>query len=241
MLPISTKELVRFTPDALKEREEAPVFLLKVPTVRENMTFTRVLLEEGLIYPSDAEYIEAMRGAITGCVADDEQAALLEIVDEFEAAVETPARAGEDEPDEAEIERRADLSARINEITATLRPHWQPLARIIANRVHFAQMAPYLRAQMFLMKIDGKPPLKRNFGRLSDDFMNAIEERYGPGTVAAIGNRIVELMQPTESEKKASPLPPPSPPDPETSTEGPLLQTGRRGKSSANGTSAIHA
>lgn len=221
MLPITTKGLVPFTPDALKERDPAPVFLLKVPSLRENMGFTRVLLEEGLIYPSDVEYIEALRGAITECVADDEQPDLLQIIDEFEGALE----AARDRPAGEDVPEQGDLIAKVNDIVGTLRPHYQSLARIIANRVHFAQMAPYLRAQMFLMKIDGEPTLKRNFGRLSDDTMNAIEEKYGAGTIAAIGNRIVELMSPTETERKNSPSPPPSPPDPEISREESEPQT----------------
>jgi len=237
MLPISTKDLVRFTPDALKDREDAPVFLLKVPTMRENMAFTRVLLEEGLTYPSDVEYVETLRGAIIECVADDEQPALLQIVDEFEGAIE----AAKDRPIGEDAPEQGDLMEHVNKIVSTLRPHYPPLAQIIANRVYFVQMAPYVRTQMFLMKIDGDgaPALKRNFGRLNDDVVNAIEKRYGDGTIAAIGNRIVELMQPTETEKKNSPSPPPSPPDPEISTEASEPPTGPNGRFSEFVTHAI--
>lgn len=240
MPPVSTKDLVRFTPDRLKEREDAPVFLLKVPTMRDNIAFTTALLEEGLVYPSDVEYVAVLRAAIAECVSDDEQADLLQIIDEYEAAEEAGREAVRTGQELEPAEDRVDLYRRVDEITTTLRPHYPPLARLIAARSNLTQMMPLVRVRMFLAGLEGEgaPPLGKKFGRLTDATLDRVEGHYGSGTVAAISNRILELTTPTVEEKKTLASPAPLPPAPETSTEESPLPMVPNGKLSGFDTPA---
>lgn len=223
--PISTKDLIRFTPDNWKDKDDAPVFLIKVPTVREKIGFEAQMELEGLRYPQNLELYTALREAIKDQVIDEEQPALLAIIDEAEAVSE---EGGDAQPD-------ADLLERVEEINKALRQFYRPLGQVHAERRRYLGMVWYLRAQMFLMGIEGKnpPAFERRGGVLTDKCIEAIEERYGIGTIVQIGIRTIPVMTPDEDERKNSELLEPSPADPEISTAAPSLPTARRGKSSA--------
>lgn len=227
--PISTKDLVRFTPDSLKDKEDAPVFLIKVPTVREKIAFESMMELEGLRYPPDAELYAAMTEAIKDQVIEDEQADLLQIIEEAEAAAEEGNPLSED------------LTAGLDKVNQTLRQFYRPLGQIHADRRRYLGMVWYLRAQMFLMGIEGKdaPPLDRRGGVLSEESIEAIEERYGMGTIVQIGVRTVPVIAPDEGEKKISESLEPSPADQETSTAAPSRRTAARGKSLESATAPI--
>jgi hypothetical protein len=231
MPPVSTKELVRFTPESMKAREDAPVFLLKVPTLRDKIALDACLAIEGVRYPSNAELAQALREGVAEHVIDGDQPTLLEILDEFEAASEEGKLIG------------TDLAERIEQIAKALRPYHRPLGRIEAERGRFLATAMLVRAEMFLVGIEGEnaPKIEKRSGRLTEACQEAIDERYGNGTLFAIGARTVDVTTPTEDERKNSGSPEPLPPDPATSTAASEPRTVRRGKSSAIDTSEIHA
>jgi hypothetical protein len=232
VVPISTRDLLRFTPEVLKERDgdEAPVFLLKVPSLRDKINIDAMIAEDGARYPTNAEYAETLRRAILENVIYDDQPALLQYIEEFEAAAQ---EANPIDPD---------LFSRIEEIARTLRQFSRRLAAVDAQRTRFVGIAMLVRAEAFLMGIEGEgaPALERRQGRLTDACQEAIERRYGAGTLFMIGSRIVELSNVGEDERKNSPSPQPLLPDPETSREESSPPTARRGKSSGNGTTATH-
>jgi hypothetical protein len=232
LLALSTKDAVRFTPDRLKERDPVPVFLLKTPSLRDKIALDAEVQAEGVRYPPNTEYAEVLREAVLAQVLERDHPQLLEIILEYEAVNE------EGNPIPAE------LTERIEEIAKALRPYHRPLAQLEAERTRYLGTAFLVRAEMFLLKIEGDPEapeIERRYGKLTEDCQNAIEQRYGQGTLFAIGGRTIEITQPTEDERKNSPSPPASPPDPETSTEEPPPPTARRGRSLGNGTGATPA
>ena len=231
MPPVSTKDLVRFTPEGMKEREDAPVFLLKTPTLRDKIALDACLAIEGVRYPTNLELAQALRDGVAEHVIDSDHPPLIASLDEFEAASEAGDPIG------------PELVEQIEQIAKVLRPYHRPLGRVEAERGRFLATAMLVRAEMFLVGIEGEnaPKIERRSGRLTEACYTEIDERYGAGTIFAIGARTVALTAPTEDERKNSPSPPPLPPDPETSTEASEPPMARRGKSSANSTSAIPA
>jgi hypothetical protein len=227
--PISAKEHVRFTPDHLKDRENPPVFLLKVPTVREKIAFESMMELEGLRYPQDAELFAAMRDAIKDQVVDHEHAGLIAIIEEAEEVT----NGGE--------ALSTELAEQLDQINRTLRPLYRPLGQLYSERRRYLGMVWLLRAQMFVMDVEGvdAPPLDRRSGYLSDESVEAIEARYGNGTITSLGQRTVMMMMPDETERKNSELLEPSPADQETSTAVPPRRMAARGKSSESDTKPI--
>lgn len=233
MLPISSKDWVRFTPDRLKESdgENAPVFLVKVPNMRDKINIDATIAEDGARYPTNTEYAEAMRGAVRENVIYEDQPMLLQIVEEFEAVSQEAGRT---------LDR--ELLDRVEEIARTLRPYNRQLAAIDAARTRFVGIAMLVRAELGLMAIEGPdaPQLERRNGRLTDACQDKIERRYGAGTLFAIGSHIVELSTINEDQRKNSPSPGALLPGPETSKEEVEPPMARRGKSSANGMTQTH-
>ena len=223
MLPISTKEPARI--GGLKLPSGAMVeawFLIKVPSLRDTMAIEAAVVAEGVRYPTDAELVTALREAVTTHVVDAEHPELLAIIDEYEAAIEE-----KQQPSEEVLQR-------INEIDRTLRPHHRPLAEFWAARHHASSAFALVRAEMLLLGIEGEdaPEVKHRFGRLTEATVEAIEQRYGRGTMVAIGNRTFDLTSPTAAEAKNSASPQPSPPGPVTSKAAKRQPTEAPGKSS---------
>jgi hypothetical protein len=228
VLPVSTKDLVRFTPERLKEREDAPTFFLKVPSLRDKIALDAALAVEGVRYPGNAELAQVLREGVAEHVVDDDQPTLTAILDEFEAASEEG------------VLLTGELLERVEQIARALRPYHRPLGRVEAERGRFLATAMLVRAELLLAGIEGEdaPPLERRSGRLSENCQQAIEERYGNGTLFAVGARTVDLMSPAADARKNSGSPEPSPPDPGISTAANMPPMARPGKSSANGTKA---
>lgn len=227
MPSVSTKELIRYTPDNLKEREDVPVFLLKTPSLRDKIALDACLALDGVRYPNNSEYAAALRDAIRQQVVDEEQLMLVAYVEEYEGL------------SDAGNPIDADLADRIEQIARVLRPFHRPLAQVESDRGRFLATAMLVRAEMFLVGIEGSgaPRIEKRSGRLTEVCQEAIEEKYGYGVLFAIGARTVAATMPTEEEVKNSELLEPSPADPEISTADQKLPMVRRGKSSGNGTS----
>ncbi len=227
--PISLREPIRFTPESWKEdgelKEGAPVFLIKVPSIREKIALDTSISLEGVRFPSNQEMAQTLRAGVIEFVADEDQPNLLQILDEFEAAA-----------DEG-IPATADLSEQIDQIIKALRPVHRPLSRLESERTRFLSTAMLIRAEMFLVGIEGveAPILERKNGHLTDECLDRVEQKYGTGTLFSIGIRSMDLTTPTEDEKKVSESLEPSPLDPMTLMEDPLPPISRRGKSSGNG------
>jgi hypothetical protein len=231
MPPVSVKELIRFTPPQFEDKENPPVFLIKSPTLRDKIALESCLAVEGVRYPSNSEYVAAMKDGVRVNVIEEEQQMLLAYIDEFESLTD------EGNPVDQ------DLSERIEKIARTLRQFHRPLAQIDADRGRFLAMSMLIRAEMFLVSIEGDDntiKIEKRLGRMTDACQEAIETKYGTGVLFAIGAKTLELTMPTEPEVKNSESLEPSPADPEISMEAHKLPMVRRGKSSANGTHETH-
>jgi hypothetical protein len=223
-LPITTKEPVRFTPARLAERADAPVFVLRVPSLRERIALDAAIAAEGVRYPPDSELAQALRDGIAAHVLENQWPELLAYVEELEAAAMEGIRPGEE------------LRERIEEIARTLRPHHRALAEIDARRGEYLATAMLVRAELLLIGIEGEDalPVQRRSGRLTEACAEAIEARYGEGTLIAIGARTLDLTSPSSDAAKNSGSPAPLPSGPAISTAAKPPRTGRNGKSSAS-------
>ena len=76
MPPVSTKELIRYTPDQFKEQGD-PVFFIKPPTLRDKIALDACLAVEGVRYPNNSEYAAAMKDGVKQQVLDEDQPMLL--------------------------------------------------------------------------------------------------------------------------------------------------------------------
>jgi hypothetical protein len=239
MLPISTKAPMRFTPETLAGRADAPEFLLAVPTMRDKIALDAAIAAEGVRYPGDAEFAAALREAVRAHVVFEDQPALLDLIDEFDAATEEmrAAASGGARP------LPAHLANRIEEIARALRPHERKLAAIEAERGRFLSTAMLVRAELLLVGVDGAnaPAIERRAGRLTEACAEAIEARYGRGTMLAIGARTIALTSPTPDDAKNFGSPPRSPSDPAISTAASMPPTDPAGTSSASATTATPA
>lgn len=231
MPSISTKELIRFVPDTMKDQEDHPVFLIKHPTLRDKIALDACLAVEGVRYPANTEFAQALRDGIMEHVIESDHPQLFEVLDEYEGA------------SEAGTPFTGDLLERVEQIAKVLRPYHRPLGRIESERGRFLAMAMLIRAEMFLVSIEGTdaPKIEKRSGRITEECQEALEAKYGAGVLFAIGARTLDLTTPNEEERKNSESLEPLPPSPEIMTADPLPQTSRRGKSSANGTNEIPA
>lgn len=225
MPPVSTKELIRFIPDSMKEQEDPPVFLIKTPTLRDKIALDACLAVEGVRYPANSELALALREGIKEHVIESDHPPLLEILEEYEAVSDSG------QP------FVGDLLERVEQIAKVLRPYHRPLGRIESERGRFLAMAMLIRAEMFLVNIEGKdvPKIEKRSGRITEECQEELETKYGAGTLFAIGARTLDVTTPTEEERKNLESPEPLPLDPEITTADPVPQTARRGKSSGNG------
>lgn len=226
-LPVSTAEPARFTPDHLAG-DDPPVFLIRIPTIRDGITLDAAVAREGVRFPSDSEFATAIRNGIKEHVIDDEQPALLAVVQEWEDLLSE------------RQEVPPELSEHIAQLQRVLRAHHRELSALEAERQEYFRIALLLRAQTYLMGIEGPdaPAVDRRAGRLTEASSQAIERKYGVGTLNAIGAHTALLTSPTEEQKGNSESPRPSPPARPTSKAANGRRMARNGKFSEEHSSA---
>lgn len=87
-LPARAGDIILFTPRCAAQRDPAPVYQLRVPTLSQRAAYQRDILERGAVYPGFVAANETLRDAIRGAMADDESvAAAIGVVDDFENAM----------------------------------------------------------------------------------------------------------------------------------------------------------
>ena len=60
MLPVSANDVIRFTPPDLAEHENAPLYLIAVPTLLRRAAWRRDVSAQGARYPGDSERFAVM-------------------------------------------------------------------------------------------------------------------------------------------------------------------------------------
>ena len=192
MLPISAKDIVRFTPDGAGDDDPRPVYRLAVPTVRDRAAVLREITEEGLVFVDDARLHALVREGIGAIVEDSQRAELLKVVDDFEAAGRGGGEPGADIRDEyAQLER-------------FMLDNYQPYRKATAQRFEFLSVAPYVLAGRFLRGWEGvAPEFTRVAGRVPEDRL----ERLPGGHLLEIMGKIYTLMTPDGATRKNSESP----------------------------------
>lgn len=200
MLPISAREPVRFTPDHYRDEDGAvpagaPVYLIAVPTLRGKAEFNRACVAAGLVTHDRAAMIATLREGVAAQIEEDQAGPLLDMLDRIEAA---GAGSGGDgsgaEPDPRDLE---DFVVLQND----MRRHWPKYAAMVADGVHYQQMAPVIAAQIFLAGWEEiEAPFLRRNGQVGEELLCLLPEE----DVIAIGIRALALFAPSEAEAKNS-------------------------------------
>jgi hypothetical protein len=178
---------------AVASAEEAvaakpPAWLIRVPTRRDRIEFECALIEDGLRFDSDREFLRVMRDGIRAVVEEGQAGELLAMVDELEA-IPLPRS---DVPQ--------DLLEAVDLVARTLRERYQRFAKAEASRARYLALAPIAAAAMFLVGRDGEKPLRRQ-GTGPRSVVAAEEIEKIPDTdLALIGWKAIALMRPTETE-----------------------------------------
>lgn len=217
MLPISAKDTVRFTPPGLDGQSVAPVYLLAVPTIRSRAAFRRELAAEGATFHDDDAMFQGLRDAVGRQFEHDQttNADLQAVLDRFAAArraaeeeakepAETPPAEGTSEPDRnaAAAEQKAlreALAKQVGELESEMIRRDPAFKRMLAERVHYLQIAPLLAAQLFLKGWEGVAvKFRRQADRVADDCLMQIPEDH----LTAIGWKVMSMFRPTDAQTK---------------------------------------
>jgi hypothetical protein len=262
MLPISSKDIVHFTPrldflialrdmlakaesdkarsnfqsmiDATQAEIDAapqPVYRLAVPSHLQRAAFRRDLLATGATYAGDKALYTALRADI-GAVGPDNLDEMLETIDAVEAV---------GKPADADPE----LRDRYIEIARIARGLGGRYAGVEGDLEFYLSVAPFIACRHFLVGWEGvkddagnDAPFVRRGNLTTDETLGHLDENE----MRAVGFKILNLMQPTKAMEKNSVSPSRSA---SSRTLSPTAKkkrpTARRGKSSANGTSATLA
>lgn len=200
MLPISTKETVRFTPEHYAREAEteaaalAPVYLLSVPSLLRRSAWRRAVTEAGARYPGNDDVYAALRKDIRALGPGNAEE-LVAFVDDIAAKLAEDA----DKLGQAEAERFA-------AITDAVLPMGGDFAKVIAAREHWSDVAFTLAAQHFLAGWENvEAPFERRGGLVPEALLEQLPAR----DIAAIGGRVIALMTLGKVQEKNSASPSP--------------------------------
>lgn len=190
ILPISGQDRVRFTPPSAENDDPKPVYILAVPTVREQAALTRDLAVEGLEYPSDERLTHLAEQGIGEIVDEDQRPQLMEIAAQYRdllarapeaegEAVEGTVETRPDDADPGEVidegsapDPDAELKAEYLQIEEFMAAHYRPYREAMALRGQFIAVAPYLIAARYLRGWDGLGvPFRRGAAGVPDDLL----------------------------------------------------------------------
>lgn len=186
MLPISAREVLRFTPEPTTERPDPPTYLIAVPTMRTRARYVRDLAAEGAAYPSEAQRVDAMVADLATLRPEgaDDLVARLEVVrDHGLDALDAEERAA--------IDRLAAELARFHGRTAALN----------GDALYYLQRAPYVALRHWLVGWEG---LDAPFERRGDVTPDEVVERVPFADAMAAGNFALEHGYLSETQRKNS-------------------------------------
>lgn len=177
MLPITSKDVVRFTPESARG-EKPPVYLIAVPTMKGKAAYTRELLAEGVTGVGPAKLWQGLKDAIAEVVADKQQKEILGWMDRIENWKKK-------EPPRDLIDKVADVEQQI------LAEH-QEYARLYAENNYAQEISSLIACRMFLKGVEN---LEVEF---KTDRQGYVEmetlESLPLGHVSQIGQKIQALL-----------------------------------------------
>ncbi len=228
--PPFTRKTVRFTPPELDGRDGAPVYILKVPTKRDQIEFKSAIAGSGLRYPTNEELYDCMRDDLRANVqafepliaAIDAYEEQVSALDEFTAgAVEQLAQVADTERDVASETLAKDspkvdpaLIDQVNKIEKDMRAHCPAYNDLLRQRTRFNELYPLMVVEQFLVgweNVDAE--FQRANGLVDDESLSAIPD----DRIRAIFRRMMSLIAPTPDQVKNSASPSGSSQDPSSS------------------------
>lgn len=197
MLPISTKQLHRFTPPEVAWEESPPVYLIAVPTVWVRAEFQQRMTAAGAINPTDDEFRDSLVAGIRSLYPAND-------ADELAALVRAAAFEAQDEGGQTKI-----VAAE-----RAVRAGYQPYRDLLAERTRFMELRPLIACKMLLKGVERvEVEFRTEFSEVHDDTMAALD----PAHVVQVGLKAIDLMYVPRGLEKNFESPPPSPPGRKTS------------------------
>jgi len=204
-------EPVRFVPagqDELPE-EQRVVYLLKVPTVWDRISFESQLAARGARQYSLAALIARARGIYAGMESGG-PAEVVAMLDDFAAFLREMAATIRKHDASTEEGQNAilDQSRRLGEFDATLAPFFDAVAeidpvyaRMRADNVAYPMIAAAVAAKKFILGWENLPvEFRRGSDGLPDDLLGRIPE----GDMLQVSARLKDLLRPSETSLKNS-------------------------------------
>lgn len=185
-LPTSTKTVDRYIPPFYEGQDDAPVYLLRTPSLIERAAFRRDLRAAGATYSSDEDLFEALREGVRAIDPVNR--------DELLADVDAIAESG--------IENASgELRARVGEIMRQVRAFYPRFAGLEGDREYFMQVMPIVACRHFLLGWENlDAPFERKNGLTSDHCLQQLPDR----DLYAVGFHALSLMNVSETERKNS-------------------------------------
>jgi hypothetical protein len=207
MIPLSAKEIVRVPVEEI-------TYLVSVPSLLARAAYRRDVQSLGAVYHSDASMLNTLRDGIRACVVENQQAALVEIVNSYELESEKATDLGDD-ISEAEQESLDDLRDRMTDIEQFMQREYDEYNAMSADRGYWLSVAPIVAFRHFVKGWEGSElRYKERGGLLCEEMMNAIP----PEHIDIVGWKAITLMSPTGGQEKNSESQSQSAPDPATLT-----------------------
>lgn len=219
MLPISTKEIIRFVPEECREQEHPPTYLLAVPTEWGKAELQRQMMATAGTRPADSHFTRALIEGIREVMLPDQQ-------DDAVSAVERLTSMTVEPPPE--------LVRRVGEIEDRVGALYPPYAALLAARKRHDDYHPVMAARLFLKGVENTDvTFTLTAGRVSDETLAALSPRH----VIRAGLELMQMMYLPKEQEKNSESPSRSPSAPAISGEGESRRTPRsNGASSAKNT-----
>jgi len=241
MLPISTQDVLRFTPLDAQNQDKPPVYMIGVPKQLERAAWRRDVRAQGATYPSELDRLTLMKKGVEEMARPEQKPELLAVIAEAIAAREEQPRAVIEDP--PKLQRIGEIlhqnyppyAELLGEI---LHQNYPPYAELLGERDYWLSVAPIMAARRFLQGWENVDlPFERQFGLVPEALIEFIAEAH----VAAIGWQAITRMTLSKEREKNSVSPPPSLPSPTSTTAASAPPTDQPGNSSASATSATPA
>lgn len=152
-LPISAKELIRFTPRAYHAAAEKPVYLIAAPTLATTPAYDREVMEAGAIRISEEKTRSALRDAVNALLDGDSKEEALKDLDLVAELRDRQASDGAFTDDEKkQLVRLVTRLAELGEWAAT---RWPPYSELVAQEDYWFRMSRIIAARHFLRGWEG--------------------------------------------------------------------------------------
>jgi hypothetical protein len=180
MLPLSTKDLVAYTPEHYEGQAGAPVYQLAVLSERERLGWQRDLLASGAQLMTDEDLRGVLRDGVQALLDGSARAEAEALLDRWPELQ----RLG---PEAMPEDERRDLARQMETLEAAVRRHFPPYAEALANRIHWWGMARLLAFEHAVRGWEGLAvPFAARLGRVTRDAQEGVPvaDRYAAGAKA---------------------------------------------------------